>query len=169
MQMSQSLLFLHTVAAFFIEKLSKNPEIEITRTAEPLTADEAYPLLMKTPYAIGSEFINFTWLAAIWIKLTKTFEAELTGFDGSAAQFLLTHNSHINVAGRVFFHLVENKDEEYPFAFLATYSRKAADAVKAEHVPLKNALIEYKEDQRLLLQLLSTVSRAADGDVHKQG
>jgi len=160
--MSQSLLFLHTVAAFFIEKVSKNPDIEITRSAAALTTDEAYPLLLKTPYTIGSEFINFTWLAGIWTRLIGTLEAELAGFDGSAAQYLLTHNSHINVAGRVFFHLVENKDDEHPFAFLATYSRKSPDTDKAEHVPLKNALLEYKDDQNLLLQLLSTVSRAAD-------
>ena len=161
-QMPQSLLFLHTVSAFFVEKLSKNPDIEITRSAEALTTDEAGLLLLKAPYAIGSEFINFTWLAGIWKWLTKAFETELAAFDGSAAEYLLAQNSHINVAGRVFFHLVENRNDEFPFAFLATYSRKASSPGKAEHVPLKNALLEYKDDQALLLQLLGAVSRAAD-------
>jgi len=159
--MSQSLLFLHGIASFFVEKLSKSPDIEIIRSAAPLTEDETGSLLQKIPYAIGAEFIDSQWLSKIWGRLTQAFEAELAAFEGSAAQYLLTHNSHINVAGRVFFHLVENKGEDYPFAFLATYSRKAADN-KAEHVPLKNALLEYKDNQELLLQLLSTVSRAAD-------
>lgn len=163
-QMSQSLQFLQGIAAFFIEKLSKNPELEITRSAAALTDEEASALLQKTPYAIGSEFIDSIWLNGIWDKLTKAFAEELSLFEGSAAQFLLTHNSRINVAGRVFFHLVENKSAQYPFAFLATYSRKSASAGQniAEHVPLKNALLEYKDDQGLLLQLLSAVSRAAD-------
>ena len=164
LKMSQSLLFLHGVTAFFIEKLSKNSEIEITRSAAMLTTEETDFLLQKIPYAIGSEFIDFLWLENLWRNLTTALKAELSSFDGSAAQYLLTHNSHINVVGRVFFHLVENKSEEYPFAFLATYSRKSptGDQNKAEHVPLKNALLEYKDDQTLLLQLLSAVTRAVD-------
>ncbi|MCL2660679.1 MAG: DEAD/DEAH box helicase, partial [Acidobacteriaceae bacterium] len=65
--------------------------------------------------------------------------------------------------GRVFFHLVENKSDEYPFAFLATYSTQTDRQKKAAHVPLKNALLEYQDRQDLLLKLLSAVSRAADG------
>ena len=160
--MSQSLLFLHRVVLFFVEKLSKSPDIEITRSAPALTDDEADALLQKTPFAIGAEYIDSQWLSIIWGKLTLVLEAELAAFEGSAAQFLLTHNSHINVAGRVFFHLVENKSYEYPFAFLATYSRKSPEHNKAEHVALQNALLEYKDNQELLLQMLSTVSRAAD-------
>ena len=161
-QMSQSLMFIHGISAYFTEKLSKNPDIEITHSAQPLTGDEKDAMLQKSPYAIGAEFITVPWLDMIWGRLTHTFEFELASFDGSAAQYLLTRSSHINVAGRVFFHLVENKSAEYPFAFLATYSRKSSDSNKAEHVPLKNALLEYKGDQKLLLQLLGAVSKAAD-------
>ena len=162
--MTQSLAFLHGLSALFIETLSKAPDMEITRSAPPLAEDDGSALLQNTPYAIGAEYITETWLDAVWGKLTKAYESELAAFGGSAAQFLLTHNSNINVAGRVFFHLVENKSSDYPFAFLATYSRKSPDSSgnKAEHVPLRNALLEYKDDQALLLQLLSTVSRAAD-------
>ena len=160
--MSQSLLFLYRIASFFAEKLSKNPDIEITRSATDLTEDEINSILQKVPYATGSEFIDSQWVASIWNRLINVFKAELSCFDGSAAQYLLAHNSHINIAGRVFFHLVENKDLEHPFAFIATYSRKSANPDKAEHVPLKNALLEYKDNQELLLQLLSAVSRAAD-------
>ena len=162
-QMSQSLIFLHGISAFFIEKLSKNPDIEIVRTASPLADDEKETLLQKAPYAIGSEFITELWLESMWDNLTKAFEEELSQFDGSAAQYLLSRSAHINVAGKVFFHLVENKKSpDYPFAFLATYSRKLPGSDKAEHVPLKNALMEYKDDQSLLLKLLSTVTKAVD-------
>jgi len=159
---SQSLSYIHSISAYFIEKLSTNPDLEITRCARPLVAEEKSALLQKAPYVIGFEFITTSWLEMIWDKLAIAIEIELTKFDGSAAQYLLTWNSRINVAGRVFFHLVENKSTDYPFAFLATYSRKSSGGNKAEHVPLHNALQEYKDDQALLLQLLGAVSRAAD-------
>ena len=159
---SQSLSYMHSISAYFIKKLSKNPDLEITRCAEPLNAEEKDALLQKAPYAIGFEFITVSWLEVIWDKLAGTLENELTDFDGSAAQYLLAWNSRINVVGRVFFHLVENKSADHPFAFLATYSRKIQGGSKVEHVPLQNALQEYEGDQALLLQLLGAVSRAAD-------
>ena len=107
--MTQSLAFLHSLAAYFIEILSRAPDMEITCSAPPLSEDDRGALLHNTPYAIGVEFITETWLEGIWGKLIEAYESELSAFDGSAAQFLLTHNSNINVAGRVFFHLVENK------------------------------------------------------------
>jgi non-specific serine/threonine protein kinase len=35
--------------------------------------------------------------------------------------------------------MVENKEDAYPFAFLATYSSKPAKSKKAIHTPLKSA------------------------------
>lgn len=54
--------------------------------------------------------------------------------------------------------------------FLATYSTEAkninkgetSDLHKAKHMPFKNALLEYKDDEEKLLQLMSTISKAAD-------
>jgi len=160
--MSQSVMFLHGVASFFIEKLSKRADIEFIRSADPLTSGEAASLLMRVPYAIGAEFVDQRWLNGLWDGLSEAFASELAAFDGNAAQYLLAHKSDMNIAGRVFFHLVENKTDSHPFAFLATYSRKASGSGRTEHVPLRNALLEYKDDQPLLLQLLSTVSRAAE-------
>lgn len=63
----------------------------------------------------------------------------------------------------MFFHLVENQSDACcPFAFLATYSTSGKEGRKAVHTPLKNALLEYKNKEDLLLKLLATVSRAAD-------
>lgn len=120
-------------------------------------------MLRGVPYAVGAEHISGGWLAALWAKLSAVFEREIGLWGDTVASFLNTHNSSLNVVGRVFFHLVENKSEEYPFAFLATYSTETAKQKKAAHVPLKNALLEYKDRQDLLLGLLSTVSKAADG------
>ncbi|MCL2122147.1 MAG: DEAD/DEAH box helicase [Clostridiales bacterium] len=161
--MHPSILFIHDIASLFVEKLSKNPDIEISRTAEALSAEDNSALLQRRPYVIGAEYVDQDWLSGLWDNLCEAFATELAAFSGSVAQFLLTYNSHINVAGRVFFHLVENnKTPSHPFAFLATYSRSSAKHNKAEHVPLRDALLEYRDNQPLLLRLLSTVSRAAE-------
>lgn len=68
----------------------------------------------------------------------------------------------MSVPERIFFHLVENQeDEDYPFAFLATYGTKLANG-KVKHVPLKYALTEYAHSNEQLLALLSGLNRVAE-------
>ena len=50
----------------------------------------------------------------MWTELSLIFEREIAAWDGTVASFLVTYNSKLNVAGRVFFHLVENKSEDFP-------------------------------------------------------
>lgn len=161
-EMAPSLAFLHGICQRFIKRLSQDPDIEITRSAAPPKNEELMDLLRTVPFAVGIEYVSIHWIKTLWNELSLSFDAEIAAFEGSVAEFLKTHNAAINVVGRVFFHLVENKSPEYPFAFLATYSTQNADKRKAAHVPLKNALLEYKDQQGLLLNLLATVSKAAD-------
>ncbi|MEG2017521.1 MAG: DEAD/DEAH box helicase, partial [Clostridium sp.] len=118
----------------------------------------------KVPFAIGSEFIDEEWICLNFEKIAEEYRKVITLYKGTVKDFLMEKNTNINVVGRVFFHLVENKDENYPFAFLATYSteNKAAGSHKAKHMPLKNALLEYKDNEEKLLQLMATISKAAD-------
>jgi len=160
--MSVSLAFLHGFCQKFIQQLSQDPSIEITKAAKAPDNSMFLEMLQSLPYVVGGNNIGERWLVNLWERLASVFVKEISTWDGTVASFLTTHNARLNVAGRVFFHLVENKSCEYPFAFLATYSTKAASENKATHVPLKNALLEYKNRQDLLLQLLSTVSKAAD-------
>ncbi|MCL1965175.1 MAG: DEAD/DEAH box helicase [Firmicutes bacterium] len=159
--MSASLSFLHGVCQRFIGGLSHDPDIEITRKVKTPDITVFLDMLRGVPYAVGVEYISTGWFAGLWAELSALFEKEISAWDGTVASFLTTHNAKLHVVGRVFFHLVENKSKEYPFAFLATYSTQAEQ--KAEHVPLKNALLEYKDRQDLLLKLLTTVSKAAAG------
>lgn len=160
--MSVSLSFLHSICKEFINAVSRDPDIEITKSARMPDTAAFLDMLHSIPYAVGVEHISVAWFAGLWAELSAVFEGEISNWDGTVASFLNTHSSKLNVAGRVFFHLVENKSEEYPFAFLATYSTETPEHKKAAHIPLKNALIEYKDRQDLLLKLLSAVSRAAD-------
>ena len=160
--MSVSLSFVHGLCQGVVEAISHDPDIEITKTIKTPDMAAFLDMLHSVPFAVGIEYVSVGWLADLWAKLAGQFEAEISAWDGTVASFLTTCNAKLNVAGRVFFHLVENKSDEYPFAFMATYSTETAQQNKAAHVPLKNALLEYKDRQDLLLRLLSTVSRAAD-------
>lgn len=161
-EMSASMRFLHNIASTFIRELARDPDIEFTRTASGLSEDVTSELLYFVPYALGAEYITTGWLQEVWDRLARTFEEEALQYEGSIEQFLLEFNAGLHIVGRVFFHLVENKENEtYPFAFLATYSTAGSNGKKASHLPLKNALLEYK-GKKDILALLSAVSKAAD-------
>jgi non-specific serine/threonine protein kinase len=131
-------------------------------TQVELSEEECIDFINKVPFAIGMEFVNVSWLHMIWDRLIEVFRTEISEYTGSVAMYFSEHNSNINVVGRVFFHMVENQETDYPFAFMATYSSKPAKSKKAVHTPLKNALQEYKQDEKKLLSLLSTVTKAAE-------
>ena len=62
----------------------------------------------------------------------------------SVQEFLKGRHPAWNLVGRVHFNLAENrKDEDAPFAFLATYTTRLSAEAKAQHLPLGKALQEY--------------------------
>jgi non-specific serine/threonine protein kinase len=80
-------------------------------------------------------------------------------------EFLKRRHPAWNLVGRVHFNLAENrKDEEAPFAFLATYTTRLSAAAKAQHLPLGKALQEYAgaRNRERLLSLLMPVQRAGE-------
>lgn len=162
--MSSSLHFLYLISDLFIQKIAQQPDMEFLRENIDieLSKDETQSMINQVPFVNGVEHVNSSWIHKIWIRLHHVYKQEIKDYPGTVSGFLTEHNSGINVAGRVFFHLVENDDWEYPFAFLATYSHKSGKSKKAVHTPLKNALLEYKGNQDKLLSLLSTVSQVAD-------
>lgn len=161
---SPSIDYLYFISNYFIDQIAKQSDIELTRekTLITLSDDDVDMLLSAMPYCIGMEYVTRTWLLQIWGHLSQMFSDAIKGYDGSVESFLMQHNANIHIVGRVFFHLVESKDESYPFAFLATYSTKGKTKKSANHVPIKNALLEYSEDRTKLLSLLSTITKAAN-------
>ena len=163
--LSPTMAFLHRITTEFVKKIAAQPDLEISRenTDLSLSADEIAEIRKIIPFGNGMAHVNDGWLVGIWERLTHVYQEAIKAYPGTVAAFLTEHHAGINVAGRIFFHLVENsEDERYPFAFLATYATKPEDGQKALHTPLKNALREYQNQPEKLIQLLSTVSRAAD-------
>ncbi|MDF2713378.1 MAG: helicase [Paenibacillus sp.] len=164
--LSESLLYVMEIADDFVRKLALNPDLETLRErAEAELDDEGLDkLLGSAPFMHGQSFLDRNWVECAWRNLHAAYAAYLQDHEGSIAQLLASSQAHVQFAGRVYFHLVENKEtEEYPFSFMATYAAGGASDGKSRHLPLKHALIEFSDNNEKLLQLLSTVNRAAGG------
>ncbi|NLP17843.1 MAG: DEAD/DEAH box helicase [Firmicutes bacterium] len=160
---SPGLGYLHRIAELLITKIGQQPDVEISRDTVlvDLDEDELEELINDIPFVLGMEYIDANWIQSLWETLLSIFRQEIKVFDGTVSRYFAEHNSNINVVGRVFFHLVENKDKDFPFAFMATYSSKPVKSKRAVHTPLKNALREFAGEEKQLLSLIATVLRAA--------
>ncbi len=162
-QMTPTGNFLYMVSNTFFKCLTSLPELEIAReNVKPeLSAEDLELLLQAVPFAIGAEYVTEEWLRSVFLRLTQIFAEEIQGYDGTVELYLTEKNQHLHVPERIFFHLVENKEADFPFAFLATYATKE-ESGKVKHVPLKYALTEYKNEREKLLELLACLNRASE-------
>lgn len=155
--------FLYQLADSFQRQLTRQPDLEVAREDVEISPDEwtIHRLISSVPFTIGSEYIDGDWVKCAFDQLRLVFAREIRSYDGTVALYLADKSQKLRVSERIFFHLVEDRKGDYPFAFLATYSTKGEDG-KVRHMPLKYALTEYKEDRDKLLDLLSCLNRAAD-------
>jgi superfamily II DNA or RNA helicase len=122
-------------------------------------------LALTAPPMTGAEYLTPAVLHSLWNELDKAFEIELSESKCSIQDFLKRRNPAWNLVGRVHFNLAENrKDQQAPFAFLATYTTRLSAHAKAQHLPLAEALREYAgaANKDRLLSLLLPVQRAAE-------
>ena len=155
------------LGARFVTALCLRPDLGELRAAEfaPPAAppeDELESLAAAAPLMPGAEYLTAAALGALWSDLGAAFTAELLEERGSVQELLKSLNPAWNVVGKVHFNLAENRrDEEAPFAFLATYTTRLSAHGKAQHLPLGQALQEHGGKERLL-SLLLPVQRAAE-------
>ena len=155
--------FLYYVADAFQQMLTHQPDLELAREHVQVAWDEnrAERLLSSVPFTLGAEYVNEQWLKEAFTQLLSVYAREIAAYDGTVAMYLAEKSQHLKVPERIFFHLVESKETEYPFAFLATYATKGSGE-KVRHMPLQYALTEYRADREKLLQLLSCLNRASE-------
>ena len=161
---SPSLRFLRTLSKHFLKALTDLPDLEVARDQiEVELTDEDYEFLIgSVPFGIGTEYINRAWLSLQFMKLTGVFSSAIRTFDGSVGFFLTEKSQDLRIPERVFFHLVENKNDDEPsFAFLATYSTKDTEG-RVQHMPLSYALEEYRQDREHLMALLSCLGKVSE-------
>lgn len=161
---SPSFVFLRHLAAAFLEQLTRLPELELVRgrAAVSLSDDQCRALLQTVPYALGTEYIDATWLRHAFLCLQQEFSRDIAEYQGTVSLYLAERSQNLRVPERIFFHLVENRhDDDFPFAFLATYAtRDSSDRVR--HMPLQFALTEFKDRRQTLLTLLACLDKAAE-------
>jgi superfamily II DNA or RNA helicase len=119
----------------------------------------------SAPPMTGAEYLTSSVLQTLWHAIDAAFQSELAKSKTSVQEFLKRKSPAWNLIGRVHFNLAENrKDEEAPFAFLATYTTRLSAHAKAQHLPLGRALGEYAgaANKSRLLSLLLPVQRAAE-------
>ena len=161
--LSPSLDYWRSFTGFFAKKLRQTPDLEILRHKAKILIekDELRRHLESAPLMAGSEYLSMELLEGFWSRLQKAFAEAIKTYDGTVEDFIRIYRPNAHLIGRVFFHLVENKGDEYPFAFLATYSTGLNREGKSKHLPLKYALQEYVDDNEKLLELLATVHLSA--------
>jgi superfamily II DNA or RNA helicase len=154
-------------AARYVTGSCTQPDLEASqlepRVPAPLDA-ELDSLALVAPPMTGAEYLTANVLRVLWQELDSAFGRELSESRCGVQDFLKRLNPAWNLVGRVHFNLAENrKDENAPFAFLATYTTRLSASTKAQHLPLGQALREYAgaANKDRLLSLLLPVQRAA--------
>ncbi|MGI9320510.1 MAG: SNF2 helicase-associated domain-containing protein, partial [Thiogranum sp.] len=151
----------------------------LARRCQMTPAEPAYPdpvaaldeqqtalLLESTPPMRGAEYLSPQGLNDIWFWLDDWVCTRIRRH-GSLGAFLEKNAPRWHQVGRVCFHLAENKlDQDYPFAFMATYAPELSSQSqgKIRHQPLGRALQEYAgaRNKQSLIRLLSPVQRTSE-------
>lgn len=162
--LSPSLSYWRKFTALFARKLSRTPDLEQLRDTVniDIEEEELRYTLESAPMMTGSEYLTMDILKDSWTELNKAFAGAVKDYEGSVESFIKTYSPDIHLVGRVFFHLVEQKYKDAPFAFLATFSSGLNKLGESRHWPMKWALTEYEGDNEKLLDLLSTVHIAGE-------
>ena len=150
----------------YVTALCTRPEVEESRSEVPPPSEEDLEALASAaPVMPGAEYLTAEVLHALWEEIAEAFANEHAESGATVQDFLKRLNPAWNLVGRVHFNLAENrKDEQSPFAFLATYTSRLSAHGKAQHQPLGQALREYAgaANKERLLSLLLPVQRAAE-------
>ena len=152
----------------YVTTLCALPDIE-EGAAPPIVpappADELETLARAAPPMTGAEYVTADVLAGLWAEIDAAFRTELAAAKTTIQGFLASKSPSWHLVGRVYFNLAEHrKDEEAPFAFIATYTTRLSSSARPQHLPLGRALSEYAgaSNKPRLLSLLLPVQRAAE-------
>jgi non-specific serine/threonine protein kinase len=130
--------------------------------AEPPPAEARLALIAEAPPMRGAEYLSDALLVRLWVEMRAIVAREAAG---GLEEWLRARSPLWHLVGRVTFHLAENRrNEQQPFAFLATYTDALSAAGALQHTPLGRALQaqQSRKDQAALDSLLAPVRAAAE-------
>lgn len=148
----------------YIEQLMHQVNGAEKETLPPPSDEILGQFALQIPPMPGSEYVTIDVLKSIWMFFDVWLHLKATNHPEGLKGFLKQSIPLWQPFGRVCFHLAENKqDNEYPFAFLATYATQSVHTEDMQHKPLKHALQEYAGEQNktALYHLLKPIHEAA--------
>ncbi len=151
-------------AAQFVTTICAHPDLDVHAAVPAPALGELEILAAAAPPMTGAEYITASVLETLWTQIAAAFRSELAESKASVQEFLQRRSPAWHLVGRVHFNLAENRrDDEAPFAFLATYTTHLSMQARPQHLPLGRALSEYAgaANKPRLLSLLLPVQRAA--------
>jgi hypothetical protein len=151
-------------AARLVTTICTHPDFDAHAPIPAPALGELEVLAAAAPPMTGAEYLTASVLETLWTAIGDAFRSELAESEASVQEFLLRKSRAWHLVGRVHFNLAENRrDDEAPFAFLATYTTHLSTQARAQHLPLGRALSEYAgaANKPRLLSLLLPVQRAA--------
>ncbi len=167
-ELPPSLAFARAFAQRYFTQLCHlaGPEISLdTALLAPPDDGELGAIALSAPPLKGLEYLNTSVLKRAWLELDSCVRAEVATHGRDLRAYLHRKNPAWQLVGRITFRLAENKrDDEYPFAFLATYASGIAERGESSHVPLARALQEYAGavNHKRLVALLTPIRAASE-------
>jgi non-specific serine/threonine protein kinase len=152
-------------AGRFVTALCARSDADERQSEMPASPEDLDVLAAAAPVMPGAEYLTTDVLISLWSEIGSAFLVEQGEAKTSVQEFLKRLHPAWNVVGKVHFNLAENRrDEDAPFAFLATYTHRLSAHGKAQHLPLGQALREYAGagSKEKLLSLLLPVQRASE-------
>ena len=134
---------------------------------EPIAPPDAAELaasILNAPPMQGAEYLSEAVLVGVWESIDDWVGGEISARGEGLSGFLKRRAPLWHQVGRVCFHLAENRrDEDHPFAFLATYAPGMGGGSRVQYQPLSLALRELAgaKNKAALVRLLSPVHQAS--------
>ncbi|MCE5277467.1 MAG: DEAD/DEAH box helicase [Planctomycetaceae bacterium] len=163
-----SLSYARDLARDYLACLCRASGLDTSAELPPVAAPPAEALAfrrLQAPPMTGLEYVSGEALAAWWTELDEFVRGEIRLFPGGAQAYLRQKNPLWRLVGRVTFHLAENKrDEQHPFAFMASYVSHLSAQGRLQHLPMAKALQEYAgaKNRQALIALLSPIQAASE-------
>lgn len=158
---SPSLDFLKRITENFFFQLERTPSLSLEREKASVSYDtiEIDEIISDTPFILGGQYIERSWVLSLYDRYLSFFRSDISSYSASVESYFSSFSSRFKLPSRIFFHLLESKKSEAPFAFMATYSTVGEDG-KVHHYPLKYALKEYSSSVEKLAVLISSIKKA---------
>ena len=154
--------YLKRITDNFFFQLERPPSLRIERENAVVSYGkiELDEILSDAPFILGGHYLNLDWALSLFDRYLSIFKSDISSYSSSVESYFSSFSSRFRLPSRIFFHLLESKRPEYPFAFMATYSTIGEDG-KVHHYPLKYALKEYSASIEKLAVLISSIKKAA--------